>query len=122
MFGPRRREFREGGGGYIKRGMKRDGLIKEMGFAMRVSPLKIRTGAGRRVLLHPVVVVMALAAFLHAGALSAHAAAPKADLWPRWQAHDARSAIEIDHSAWAAFLENSSSKARTASTAWPTGP
>jgi hypothetical protein len=55
-------------------------------------------------LLRPVVVV-ALAAVLHAGAFSAHAAAPKADLWPRWQANDPRSTIEIDHSAWAAFLE-----------------
>lgn len=87
--------------------MKKDGFIKEMGFAMRVLPLKIRTEAGRRVLLRPVVAVaaLALAAFLHAGAFSAHAAAPKADLWPRWQANDPRSTIEIDHSAWAAFLE-----------------
>jgi hypothetical protein len=33
------------------------------------------------------------------------AAAPKADLWPRWRAHDAGSRVGVDHSAWAAFLK-----------------
>jgi hypothetical protein len=42
-----------------------------------------------------------LAAFIPAAA----AAAPKAELWPRWQAHDDTSARRIDHGAWAAFLE-----------------
>ncbi len=32
-------------------------------------------------------------------------AAPKADLWPRWRAHDAGSKIWVDHSAWAGFLK-----------------
>src|ERR687884_2295545 len=32
------------------------------------------------------------------------AAAPKADLWPRWQASDPNSTATIDHSAWAKFL------------------
>lgn len=32
-------------------------------------------------------------------------AAPEADLWPRWQAHDAASEDTIDHSAWTAFLQ-----------------
>ncbi len=32
-------------------------------------------------------------------------AAPKADLWPRWQASDPGSNIRVDHSAWAEFLE-----------------
>lgn len=31
-------------------------------------------------------------------------AAPSADLWPRWQAHDAGSTKTIDHGAWAEFL------------------
>jgi len=31
-------------------------------------------------------------------------AAPKAELWPRWQANDAQSSTRIDHSAWAQFL------------------
>ena len=32
-------------------------------------------------------------------------AAPKADLWPRWQAHDPTATTTIDHGAWAAFLD-----------------
>lgn len=32
-------------------------------------------------------------------------AAPKAELWPRWQSNDAQSNISIDHSAWAQFLD-----------------
>jgi hypothetical protein len=39
--------------------------------------------------------------FLLAGAL---VAAPKADLWPRWQAHDPGSVAIVDHSAWDRFL------------------
>jgi hypothetical protein len=31
-------------------------------------------------------------------------AAPKADLWPRWQAHDPASTQTVDHRAWDAFL------------------
>ena len=31
-------------------------------------------------------------------------AAPKADLWSRWQAHDAGSRIAVDHSAWDRLL------------------
>ena len=39
--------------------------------------------------------------------LSAHAAhaAPKAELWPRWQKHDAASGQKIDHGAWDKFLK-----------------
>ena len=33
------------------------------------------------------------------------ALAPKADLWPRWQAHDAKSRIIIDHTEWNRFLK-----------------
>lgn len=32
-------------------------------------------------------------------------AAPKADLWERWTAHDARSTAVIDHSAWGGLLK-----------------
>jgi Protein of unknown function, DUF547 len=32
-------------------------------------------------------------------------AAPKADLWPRWQKHDPASTRKIDHSVWDAFLK-----------------
>ena len=32
-------------------------------------------------------------------------AAPKADLWDRWTAHDAASTATIDHSAWDSFLK-----------------
>lgn len=32
-------------------------------------------------------------------------AAPQPDLWPRWQAHDPTSTLQIDHSAWSRFLD-----------------
>lgn len=32
-------------------------------------------------------------------------AAPQAELWPRWEAHDPASTARVDHSAWAAFLD-----------------
>ncbi len=32
------------------------------------------------------------------------AAAPKPEIWPRWQVFDANSTVTIDHSAWADFL------------------
>jgi hypothetical protein len=31
-------------------------------------------------------------------------AAPKADLWPRWDSHDAASTATVDHTAWDRFL------------------
>ena len=33
------------------------------------------------------------------------AAAPKADLWPRWKTHDPGSSTEVDHSAWDRLLD-----------------
>ena len=33
------------------------------------------------------------------------ALAPKADLWPRWQAHDANSRTLIGHTEWNRFLK-----------------
>lgn len=32
-------------------------------------------------------------------------AAPKAELWPRWQANNSQSNISVDHAAWAQFLD-----------------
>jgi hypothetical protein len=32
-------------------------------------------------------------------------AAPKADLWERWEAHEPRSKLSLTHSAWTSFLE-----------------
>src|SRR5260370_34532897 len=31
-------------------------------------------------------------------------AAPRAELWPRWQQHDPRATTRIDHAAWGGFL------------------
>ena len=36
---------------------------------------------------------------------TAHSA-PKSDLWPRWQSHNAENSEVIDHSAWQIFLDN----------------
>lgn len=47
--------------------------------------------------------VIVACAFLLVGA--AAIAAPQAELWPRWEAHDASSQETIDHSAWAGFLD-----------------
>ena len=47
--------------------------------------------------------VLTTAIFLSAA--SAVLAAPKADLWPRWQKHDPASTKKIDHSAWERFLK-----------------
>ena len=33
------------------------------------------------------------------------AAAPQAELWPRWEAHNPESIAEIDHSEWGALLD-----------------
>jgi len=32
--------------------------------------------------------------------------APKADLWPRWAAHDPASVVRVDHGAWDRFLKD----------------
>lgn len=37
-------------------------------------------------------------------AVPAAQAAPKADLWPRWQTHTTGSTLKVDHSAWAQLL------------------
>ena len=47
------------------------------------------------------LLVLALIAFLTPPA----AAAPEADLWDRWSAHDPTSTLSVDHAAWDRFLE-----------------
>lgn len=47
-----------------------------------------------------VMAVVPLAGFVSLEALLA----PKADLWPRWVAHDATSTVYIDHGDWTRFL------------------
>ncbi len=39
------------------------------------------------------------------GGASPALSAPKPDLWPRWEANDAKSATIVDHAAWGAFLQ-----------------
>jgi len=46
----------------------------------------------------------ALAIVLLAGAAAPARAAPKAELWPRWEAHKPGGQARVDHSAWDAFL------------------
>jgi hypothetical protein len=50
--------------------------------------------------------VLAAALVTVLGALAPFEAlfAPKAELWPRWQAHDAASTAAVDHGAWNRFL------------------
>lgn len=43
-------------------------------------------------------------ALLLGGSLPAQAA-PKADLWPRWQAHQPASQLQVDHQAWSDWLQ-----------------
>lgn len=38
------------------------------------------------------------------GAVALAAAAPRAELWPRWEAHRPESALAVDHSAWNGLL------------------
>lgn len=45
-----------------------------------------------------------VAAVLIAACATASVAAPQAELWPRWEAHDAASRLQIDHSQWGRFL------------------
>ena len=67
-------------------------------------------------MLHPVVpnfrpylkclsILVALSTMVTAAGLSAASAAPRADLWPRWQAHDPASTEVIDHGDWTRLLQ-----------------
>lgn len=46
-----------------------------------------------------------LAIFLFAGFLTTAGAAPKPELWARWQEHDQSSTTSVDHSPWGQFLD-----------------
>ena len=50
------------------------------------------------------VKALAMTALFAAVGVSAFAA-PQAELWPRWEAHDAGSERSVDHSGWARFLD-----------------
>ena len=50
------------------------------------------------------VLVAVLVGFLGFGCAAPAAAAPKSDLWPRWQAHDDNNRQSVDQRGWARFL------------------
>ena len=58
----------------------------------------MRSIAGTRVYLAAALLLLGVAA----GSVQA---APKAELWERWTAHDAGSAATIDHTGWTRFLD-----------------
>ena len=47
-----------------------------------------------------VLIILLSAVFISANAF----AAPKAELWARWQKHDSKSAVTLSHKAWDDFL------------------
>jgi len=51
------------------------------------------------------VTFLSLVMLLTASGNSDLFAAPRPDLWPRWQAHDQTSTVKVDHSAWGQFLK-----------------
>ena len=46
-------------------------------------------------------------------------AAPKPELWPRWQAYDPRSAVVVDHARWSSFLGKYPTPGRSGDVATP---
>jgi len=53
------------------------------------------------------ILLTTLCLLILGGSMGATAfAAPKAELWPRWEANDPQSNLRVDHSAWAKFLDN----------------
>ena len=52
----------------------------------------------------PALARAAACLMLLAGALAPAAAAPRAELWERWTAHDPRSQATVDHAAWGRVL------------------
>ncbi len=52
------------------------------------------------------ILLTTLCLLILGGSMGATAfAAPKAELWPRWEANDSQSSIRVDHSVWAKFLD-----------------
>ena len=58
-----------------------------------------------RLYLSRLPMVLAVIALVSGLSLSAASAAPRADLWPRWQAHDPASTETIDHRQWSQLLQ-----------------
>lgn len=50
------------------------------------------------------LILVAAITLFAGGGLSTAWAAPRAELWPRWQAHDATSTQTLDHSAWTRLI------------------
>lgn len=63
-------------------------MIVALNLRARIITLALVTGLGCLWLLGPVL-----------------AAAPEAELWPRWQTHDQNSDLTLDHSVWGRFLK-----------------
>ena len=55
--------------------------------------------------LQRMIGVVAALIVVAAVAVSAASAAPRAELWPRWQAHDPASSETIDHGQWSQLLQ-----------------
>lgn len=51
-----------------------------------------------------ILAMVATAILLNFGFSLTAEAAPRADLWPRWKAHDPQSSTSVDHSAWGRLL------------------
>jgi hypothetical protein len=51
------------------------------------------------------VITILVAALLSVVLVGRSAAAPQAELWPHWLTHDGQSEQQVDHSAWAEFLD-----------------
>ncbi len=69
-----------------------------------------RGGTSRRLIAKPLLRTLGLVVLLSTSGVvllpgaSALRAAPRAELWQRWEAHDPASTQTIDHHAWEAFL------------------
>ena len=73
-------------------------------YTSNAEPLRTRPASRVRALLESFPVRVALAVLLLVAAGGSVFAAPQAELWPRWEAHDADSTARVDHAEWAAFL------------------
>ncbi len=60
----------------------------------------------RRRFLPSFLVLVAAFAVVSGAGLSVASAAPRAELWPRWQAHDPASTVVIDHRDWTRLLQS----------------
>lgn len=92
-----------------------DDLVISMLFAQigvnTVSVLSLRTNIpdmtnilSHRAFVRTVSLGALVALFAFVAVTSMAAAAPKSDLWPRWEIHDAASTMVVDHSGWSRLL------------------